>query len=662
MVQATVRKTLRNALKWLGDRQESDGFWCGVLESNCCMEAQWILGMHIVGLLDHPKLKEAEKAILHEQKEDGAWRVYYGAPMGDINTTIECYAALRAMGHGPDEAPLKKARAWILSHGGLQKARVFTRFWLAMLGEWPWEQVPVAPPEIVFLPRWTPFWIYHFAAWARASIMPLTVVSARRPVKPLPPGARLDELFPNGRENQDYSLAKYTGGLIPQCFIWADKALHLYQKSPVKPLRESAIRLMLEWIVKHEDADGFWGGIQPPWIYGIIALVTEGYPLTHPCVDRALKATDTYWTYTRNGGRYLQPSDSAVWDTAWTVLGAVEAGETFETFPQLEKALENILSHQIKTKGDWAKTVKDVECGGWGFQHTNEMFPDLDDTAVVALALLRLRTVAPEKFHARIDAAVERADKWMRSLQSSNGGWAAYDKDNNKAILTQIPFCDFGEVLDPPSVDVTGHMLEFFHARGATTDDPAVRKAVDFILAEQEADGSWFGRWGVNYIYGVAKVLPGLAAIGFDMKDARVKKAGAWLLSKQNEDGGWGESCGSYMDDALRGVGESTASQTAWAILGLLALDDDAALPAVERGFQWLADTQKDGTWDEPQFTGTGFPGYGLGERIRLNGNAEKLFQGRELARGFMLNYNLYRQYFPVLAMARYLKRAEGKK
>ena len=657
MEKSTVQTTLRNALKWIQARQEPDGFWCGILESNCCMEAQWILGMHVVGRLDLPQLKEAEKAILHEQKEDGAWRVYHDAPMGDINTTVECYAALRAMGHAPDELPLRRAREWILSHGGLQKTRVFTRFWLAVIGEWPWDKVPVVPPEIIRLPRWFPFSIYNFAAWARASIMPLTIVSARRIVKPLPPRARLNELFPNGRDRQDYALAKTIEGFVPHAFVFFDKCLKLYQKLPWQPFRESSIKLMLEWIIRHEDADGFWGGIQPPWIYGIIALVTEGYPLTHPCVDRAIKATELYWTYPRNGGRYLQPSDSAVWDTAWTMLAAVTAGETFETFPELNQALETVLAHQVSTKGDWAQTVKGVECGGWVFQHANEMFPDLDDTAIVALMLKKLRDIAPAPQRPRIDAALSRAEKWLRALQSSNGGWAAYDKDNNKAILTKIPFCDFGEVLDPPSVDVTGHMLEFLAAMGTPKDDAAVQRGVAFILAEQEEDGSWFGRWGVNYIYGTAKALPGLAAAGFDMKDARVRKAADWLRSKQNADGGWGETCGSYMDDALRGVGPSTASQTAWAIIGLLSVGDDANIPAIERGLQWLADTQKDGTWDEPQFTGTGFPGYGLGERIRLKGNAEKLFQGRELARGFMLNYNLYRHYFPMLAMARYLNR-----
>ena len=659
MDKSALRQTLRNALHWIGERQNPDGLWCGILESNCCMEAQWILGMHIIGKIDDPKLKEAAKAILHEQCEDGAWRVYYGAPLGDINTTVECYVALRALGYAKDEAPLKKAREWILSHGGLQKTRVFTRFWLAMLGEWPWEHVPVVPPEIIRLPRWVPFWIYNFAAWARASIMPLTIVSAREIVKPLP--EPLDELFPNGRENQDHTLAKHMEkGFVTSCFLWADKFLHLYQKSPWKPFRESSIKLMLEWIIKHQDSDGFWGGIQPPWIYGIIALVTEGYPLSHPCVDRALKATDLWWTYRRNGGRYLQPSDSAIWDTAWTILAAVEAGETFESFPQFKPALETLLKHQVKTKGDWAQTVKNVECGGWVFQHCNEMFPDLDDTAIVALALLRLKKIAPQACHAQIDQAISRANTWLRALQSTNGGWAAYDKDNNKALLTRIPFCDFGEVLDPPSVDVTGHILEFFNAMGVTMDDPAAKRAIHFILSEQENDGSWFGRWGVNYIYGVGKVLPGLAAIGFDMKDPRVRKAGQWLLSKQNEDGGWGESCGSYMDDNLRGTGKSTASQTAWAILALLALDDAQLLPAVERGLQWLIDTQKEGTWEEREFTGTGFPGYGLGERIRLKGNTEKLFQGRELARGFMLNYNLYRHYFPILAMSRYLRRTAG--
>lgn len=648
-----LEEAIDQGVDWLARAQNPEGFWVGDLESNSCMEAEWVLAMHFLGIKNDPKYNGVIKAILREQRADGSWEVYHDAPMGDINTTVECYAALRAAGFKPDDEPLRKAREWILSHGGLKKTRNFTRYWLALIGEWPWEYTPVVPPEIICVPVWAPFNIYWFASWARATLVPLAILSARRPVRPLPPESRLDELFPEGRENYDYSLSRKLTGFWPTFFRLNEKLLHHYQNSPIKPGREFAIKLCLEWIIRHQESDGSWGGIQPPWIYSLMALNVEGYPVDHPVLHKGIDAWNHYWSFRRGDAIYIQACESSVWDTVLTLQALLDCGETLESFPGMRKAVEWILNKQIFVKGDWAMTVRGVECGGWAFERANRLYPDLDDTAVAMIVLARIKKIAPPDLRARIEYALHRAEVWVRAMQSSNGGWGAFDKDNNKYVLTQIPFCDFGEVLDPPSADLTGHKLEALGLMGYNMSDPTVRKAVDYIMSEQEPDGSWFGRWGVNYLYGTALVLPGLRAVGFNMRDPRIQKTAQWLVSRQNTDGGWGESCASYMDDNYRGRGPSTPAQTAWALIGLLAIGDHAYDSAILRGINYLLKNQVGGTWEQSYYVGTGFPGYGIGERIRLKKNTLVLAQGKELARGFMINYNMYRHYFPLQALGR---------
>jgi len=650
---ARLPDAIAQARHWLAREQDAEGFWVGMLECNCCMEAEWILAMHFLGVTDDPKLPGVIRAILREQRLDGSWEVYHEAPMGDINTTVECYAALRCSGFKPDAEPLKRARAWILANGGLTKTRNFTRIWLALIGEWPWAFTPVVPPELIALPTWMPFNIYWFAQWARGSIVPLAIVSARRPVRPLPPERRLDELFPDGRERFDYFISRNKAGFWPTFFWINERILHAYGSLPWKPGREACIKLCLEWIIRHQDSDGAWGGIQPPWIYSLMALHTEGYPLEHAVLHNGLDAWNHHWSYQRDDATYLQASESPVWDTLHALQGLLDCDATPETFPQMLPALEWVLKKQIQVKGDWAMTVKGVECGGWAFERANTLYPDVDDTAVAMIVLARLRNLVPAPVRQRIEAALQRAEVWVRAMQSSNGGWGAFDKDNNRWLITRIPFCDFGEVLDPPSADLTGHKLEALGLLGYGLSDPAVAKAVRYLLNEQESDGSWFGRWGVNYIYGTGVVLPGLRVVGFDMEDPRIRKAADWLVSKQNPDGGWGESCASYMDEAFRGAGPNTPSQTAWALMGLLATGSHDHDPVIGRGVEWLLHHQQHGTWDEPYYTGCGFPGYGIGERIDLKKDIARLAQGRELARGIMIKYNLYRHYFPMQALGR---------
>jgi squalene-hopene/tetraprenyl-beta-curcumene cyclase len=639
------------AIAWLGQHQEPEGFWVGKLESNSCIEAQWILAMHLMGVKNDFKYTAVVQAILNEQREDGSWEVYHDAPAGDINATVECYAALRTAGYDSEDPRLRKARNWIFAQGGLQGVRMFTRYWLALIGEWPWEATPDLAPEIIFLPAWCPLNIYSFSSWARATLVPLCVLSARRPVRPLPAGRCLDELFPEGRESMDYSMPRHGKGWVESVFLIVDWLLKKYQKWATPFGREWAVRLCREWVIQHQDADGGWGGIQPPLIYSLVALHSEGYGLDHPVVAKGLDSFNAPCAYEKDGGIYLQCSESPIWDTLFSILAYFECGHDLESAPQLQSALRWILDKQITAGGDWQIKVHNVRSGGWAFERANTFYPDVDDTALAILLLTKARTYSDDP--AEIDQALELAEEWVRGMQCSNGGWAAFDRDNNSVIVTKIPFCDFGEVLDPPSADVTAHVVEALAALGRDLEDPAVASALAYIKSEQEPAGSWFGRWGVNHIYGTAAVLPALVAIGEDMTAAYVLRAAEWLVRHQNADGGWGESCGSYMEDSLRGRGDSTASQTAWALMALLSLGGHGYDQVIRRGLDYLLETQVSGSWEEAHYTGTGFPGYGIGERTNLKKTAASLGQGSELARGFMINYNMYRHYFPLIALGR---------
>lgn len=648
----TLEEGIRRGIGWLDETQHDDGHWVGFLKTNSAIEAEWVMAMHFFGLQDDPKYPHVVRSILSEQRADGSWEVYHDAPAGDISATVECYAALRSAGFDPSSDPMVKAREWILARGGLSKVRVFTKMWLALLGEWPWEATPTLPPELILLPNWFPINLYKFGSWARATIVALCIVSAKRPVKPLPADRRLDELFPNGRDRQDYSLAKPSTPL-GWFFYGADRVLAKYAGSRFQPGRDIALKLCVEWIVRRQEADGCWAGIQPPWIYSLIALRSLGFPLDHPVLRSGLDCFNDPWAFRTEKGLYLQCCTSPVWDTLLSLLAMTDCGLDCQNSPAVARALEYVLKEQIDAPGDWQENVaRGVRSGGWCFEYENDTYPDVDDTGVALIVLTRLRNSAPDP--ARVDRALERAIEWVLGLRCTNGGWAAFDKDNDSPLVGQIPFCDFGEALDPPSVDVTAHVVEALGVMGRDMSDPVVAKAVDYIRREQEADGSWFGRWGVNYIYGTGAVLPALEAVGENMQSDYVRRAADWVVSKQNADGGWGETCASYMDDALRGVGPSTASQTGWALMALLAVGGHDYDESIRRGLDYLLRTQTaDGTWDEKHYTGTGFPGYGLGKRTDVTQKGNTLDQGRELGRGFMLNYAMYRHYFPLAAMGR---------
>ena len=506
------------------------------------------------------------------------------------------------------------------------------------------------PAELVLIPTWIPFNIYEFSSWARATIVPLLIVMDRRPVKRLAQSEEIPELFPDGPEDTDYAIRRPPGPIGWEAFFYAANwVLRIVEGFPFNPLRGMALRRAERWVLDHQEADGSWGGIQPPWVYSIMALSTIGYGVDHPVMKNAIEGFEGFMIEEGDTLR-VQACVSPVWDTGLAMMAMLDSGIDAD-HSSMVRAGEWLLDNQVTTGGDWQVKARDVPTGGWAFEFENDNYPDVDDAAVVATVLHRTELPQPEAK----EAAVSRCVQWIEGMQSSNGGWASFDKDNTRTFIARIPFTDFGETIDPPSVDVTAHVLELMGTLGRGLGDESVRRGLRYVLNEQEPDGSWFGRWGVNYIYGTGSVVPALRAIGLGPEDEPVAKAAQWVMSRQNADGGWGETPASYVDPDLHGSGPSTASQTAWALMTLLAAERGDE-PAVLRGVEFLLATQReDGSWDEPHFTGTGFPGYGVGQRLeRLPMEGEAGFQGRDLPAGFMINYHMYRIYWPLAALGRF--------
>ena len=595
------------------------------------MDAEDLLLREFLGVADDTVIAAAARWIRSQQRDDGTWANFYGGP-GDLSTTVEAYLALRLAGDEPGAPHMKLACDWIIGAGGVEATRVFTRIWLALSGLWSWDDLPVIPPELIYLPAWFPLNIYDWGCWARQTIVALAVVQSFRPSRPL--GLSIDELKTGGlhgraRGPRRSADARPLAGARTTADPWApvfntlDRALHLYR--PVKSVRRAALRRCAEWIIARQERDGCWGGIQPPWVYSLMALNLLGYEPGHPVLARGLAGLDRF-TITEDGPdgpmRRLEACQSPAWDTVLTMIALADAGLPAD-HPALASAARWVLDEEIRGPGDWQVRRPDLAPGGWAFEFDNDVYPDTDDTAEVVLALRRAGPRSPKN-----RAAIDRGLAWLAGMQSKDGGWGAFDADNTRKLVNKLPFCDFGAVIDPPSADVTAHIVEAFAAEGRATD-LVVRRGVVWLLRAQEPDGSWFGRWGANYVYGTGAVVPALIAAGVKPSKPAIRRAVAWLEEHQNPDGGWGEDLRSYDDPALAGQGTSTASQTAWALLALLAAGERDHL-ATERGVRWLAQTQRaDGSWDEPQYTGTGFPG------------------------DFYINYHLYRLAFPISALGR---------
>ncbi|QES44992.1 squalene--hopene cyclase [Streptomyces venezuelae] len=614
-------RAMRRSTDFLLARQDAEGWWKGDLETNVTMDAEDLLLRQFLGIRDEDTTRAAALFIRGEQRDDGTWATFYGGP-GELSTTIEAYVALRLAGDRPDEPHMARASAWIRDRGGIAEARVFTRIWLALFGWWKWDDLPELPPELIYFPKWVPLNIYDFGCWARQTIVPLTIVSAKRPVRPAP--FALDELHTDARvPNPTKPLAPVASW--DGVFQRLDKALHVYHKVAPRPLRRAAMNSAARWIIERQENDGCWGGIQPPAVYSVIALHLLGYDLDHPVLKAGLASLDRFAVWREDGSRMIEACQSPVWDTCLATIALADAGVPAD-HPQLVKAADWMLGEQIVRPGDWSVRRPRLTPGGWAFEFHNDNYPDIDDTAEVALALRRV--AHPDK--ARLENAIDRGVRWNLGMQSKNGAWGAFDVDNTSPFPNRLPFCDFGEVIDPPSADVTGHVVEMLAVEGRS-HDPRTRRGIEWLLAEQEENGAWFGRWGVNYIYGTGSVVPALITAGLPASHPAIRRAVRWVESVQNDDGGWGEDLRSYRDRGWVGHGTSSASQTAWALLALLSAGEREA-KSTERGIAWLVEAQRaDGSWDEPYFTGTGFPW------------------------DFSINYHLYRQVFPLTALGRYI-------
>jgi squalene-hopene/tetraprenyl-beta-curcumene cyclase len=622
-----VRDAIDRSIAHLFSRQYAEGYWWAELESNVTITSEVVLLHRIWGTLGSIPSAKVETYLRKQQRANGAWELYYDDG-GELSTTVEAYMALRILGVEASDPALLRAREFIVARGGITKTRIFTKMHLALCGAYEWRGLPVLPPALMLLPDNGPFSIYDMSSWARGSTVPLVIVFDRKPV--FGPLLRLDELYTEGRANARFDLPAGRDDL-ERAFVSLDGVLRRFEAWGVIPFRRLGLERAHRWTIERQEATGDWGGIIPAMLNAMLALRVWGYDVADPAVVRGFAALDRFAIETDDEYR-IQPCVSPVWDTGLVLRALADAGVPPDD-PRLVRAVDWLLEKQILDGGDWTVKNRRGMPGGWAFEFDNRFYPDVDDTAVIVMALEAVRT--PDE--ARKRAAMRRAVEWVASMQCRAGGWGAFDMDNDKAWLNKIPYADLRAMIDPNTSDVTARVLEMYARCRIPMDGDAYARALGFLLAEQEYDGAWFGRWGVNYVYGTGEVLAALALLEPDaaIADALVRGA-QWLELVQNPDGGWGETCKSYDDPSLRGKGPSTASQTAWALIGLLAAAErDPKLlerAAIGRGVSYLLETQRaDGTWDESHFTGTGFPGH------------------------FYLKYHLYQQHFPLTALGRYV-------
>ena len=643
---AGVKSAIARSRDYLLSQQDPEGFWSGELEADSMLEADYIYMHTLLDSGDPKRMGRALAEILRCQNADGSWSLYPGGP-GNISLAVKCYLACKLMGIHADDPRLARCRIWILEHGGVVECNTFTKIYLCSIGQYDYDAVPAVPPEIVLFPRWFYFNIYEISSWSRAILVPLAIIYAKKPFRKIQPERGIDELFVGGRANAHLRLRLNRKAPFSwrNFFLILDRGLHRLEAAKIRPFRDLALKRAEKWLLERLEMSDGLGAIYPAMLNAIIALRCLGYSADHPQVKRAHEEFEKLGIEqpaTEESPEALfrmQPCTSPVWDTAQAVYALGEAGVP-RTDPRMINAVEWLLSKEVRHLGDWAVKAPNTEPGGWYFEFANEFYPDTDDTAQVLLALSKVDSPSEESQR----QAVQRALRWEFAMQCRNGGWGSFDKDCTKMIFENIPFADHNAMLDPPTADITGRILETLAAYGYTRADKRVERAVAFILSLQEPDGSWFGRWGVNYIYGTFLVLRGLDAIGVNHGEPQIQRAAKWIRSVQHSDGGWGETCGTYDDPGTRGVGPGTPSQTAWGVLALLAAGDSTS-ESVSRGVRWLQDRQRpDGSWDES--TGTG----------RSN---QALYTATGFPRVFYLAYHLYRQYFPLLALANYSRAME---
>ncbi|MFM7206559.1 MAG: squalene--hopene cyclase [Planctomycetaceae bacterium] len=614
---------------WLLARQAADGHWRAPLEGDTILESEYLLLLAWAGRLDDAPVRGAADRILAQQLPGGGWAIHPGGAI-DVSASVKAYLALKLVGHEADEPALHRARRAIAAAGGPWAVNSFTRFYLALLGQMPYAACPAVPPEMVLLPAWFPVNLSRVSAWSRTMIVPLSLMWAHKPVRRVAESRGIGELFADCRG--DARPADSSGWA--RFFRGVDRLMKGCEALGLTPLRPRAIQACRRWMLERFDGSDGLGAIFPPIVWSIIALEAMGCGRDAPEVREAWSRLDGLVEREADGTTRLEPCRSPVWDTAITTIATVEAVVARGGDPALRaaagRAVEWLLANEIRDRGDWAARVA-AEPSGWRFEYANRFYPDVDDTAMVVIALATWRASAADDDvrRAATDAALARAARWLEAMQNADGGWGAFDRDNNCEFLCKVPFADHNAMIDPSSPDLAGRVLEAFGAVGLRCGHAAVDRALAYLRGAQEPDGCWYGRWGVNYIYGTWQVLEGLRAVGIPADDPLVRRAAAWLEDHQQADGGWGETPESYADPALAGTGVPTASQTAWAVAGLVAAGRGDAV-AVRRGVQWLVARQEaDGTWEQREFTGTGFP------------------------RVFYLRYHWYPIYFPLLALAR---------
>ncbi|HEY9620733.1 MAG TPA: squalene--hopene cyclase [Crinalium sp.] len=648
---STVEAAIATSQNHLLSLQHPDGYWWSELESNVTITAEVVLLHKIWGTDKTRPLHKAEAYLRSQQRDHGGWELFYGDG-GEISTSVEAYMALRLLGVPATDPALERARTFILSRGGISRTRIFTKFHLALIGCYDWRGVPSIPPWVMLLPDQFLFNIYELSSWARGSTVPLLIVFDQKPVYVTEPAIRLDELYTEGIQNVRYELPRQ--GDWTDLFVTLDDAFKLAEKLNLVPFRQAGLDAAERWVLERQEATGDWGGIIPAMLNSLLALRSLGYDAADPVVERGLAAVDRFVIETVET-YCVQPCVSPVWDTALVMRSLVASGIAPD-HPALVRGGEWLISKQILDYGDWAVKNRLGKPGAWAFEFDNRFYPDVDDSAVVVMALQAVK-LPNEALKWR---AILRTVAWIFSMQCRGGGWAAFDVDNDQDWLNALPYADLKAMIDPNTADVTARVLEMLgRLRGALGDATSVSeafsvfndlslnakftseqakrsidRALTYLVNEQEPEGCWFGRWGVNYIYGTSGVLSALSLIAPKTYRTQIERGAAWLVSCQNSDGGWGETCRSYNDSSLKGQGVSTASQTAWALIGLMAAGQATqvyAENAIQRGVDYLVATQRaDGTWDEAEFTGTGFPCH------------------------FYLKYHLYQQHFPLTALGQY--------
>jgi len=637
--------------------QQADGYWVGELEGDTILESEYVLLLAHLGRHESAPARKAAQYILDKQLPDGGWSIYPGGPV-DVSASVKAYFALKLTGHDPSALDMQRARRAVVAHGGADAVNSFTRFYLALLGQISYDQCPAVPPQAMLLPSWLPINIYRVSAWSRTILVPLSIMWAYRPVTRLPAHLGIAELFL--KRPEDWPPLRCPGSSAPtgllswdRFFRALDRSLKTLDRWGLLPLKRRALAAAERWMLDRFVASEGLGAIFPPMIWSVVALKCLGYSDDTPELQYCYEHLEGLAIENANSLR-LQPCKSPVWDTAIT-LKALSASGVSPDESASRRGRQWLLDQEIRQAGDWAHNVS-VEPSGWCFEHANAFYPDVDDTTMVLMALeqqagavrpgginsANLHMIshrhAPNSREAqryvveldRAAAACRRAIHWVQGLQNRDGGWGAFDRDNDCELLCKVPFADHNAMIDPSTPDLSGRVLEMLGQFGWRLGDKAIDRAVGYLRRTQEADGSWFGRWGVNYVYGTWQTLTGLAAVGLPADDPTVIAGVNWLICHQQPSGGWGESPDSYAHPHLRGQGPATASQTAWAVLGLLAAGQHQH-PATLRGIRWLLGTQQaDGTWVEEEFTGTGFP------------------------RVFYLRYHMYPIYFPLLALAQF--------